>query len=162
VHELSDTKIRNAKPADKEYSLADGQGLSVRVQTNGTKIWLYRERVAHQPAVLGIIDLDPPHQLANVVRVGQRRARIALGRLGQRFFQVASWVAGAVCGTDAELEDARGGRAQPTDRIISAAGLDAPQRFKQLGRLDLAQRARTASARPRRPCSTRRARSTAM
>jgi hypothetical protein len=44
MHELSDTKIRNAKPADKEYSLADGQGLSVRVQTNGTKIWLYRYR----------------------------------------------------------------------------------------------------------------------
>ena len=44
MHELSDTKIRNAKPADKEYTLADGQGLSVRVQTNGTKIWLYRYR----------------------------------------------------------------------------------------------------------------------
>jgi hypothetical protein len=25
--ELSDTKIRNAKPADKEYTLADGQGI---------------------------------------------------------------------------------------------------------------------------------------
>jgi integrase len=42
--ELSDTKIRNAKPADKEYTLADGQGLSVRIQVNGTKIWLYRYR----------------------------------------------------------------------------------------------------------------------
>jgi hypothetical protein len=44
MHELSDTKIRNAKPADKEYTLADGQGLGVRVQTNGTKMWLYRYR----------------------------------------------------------------------------------------------------------------------
>ncbi len=44
MDELSDTKIRNAKSADKEYTLADGQGLSVRVQTNGTKIWLYRYR----------------------------------------------------------------------------------------------------------------------
>jgi hypothetical protein len=44
MHELSDTKIRNAKSADKEYTLADGQGLSVRLQTNGTKIWLYRYR----------------------------------------------------------------------------------------------------------------------
>jgi hypothetical protein len=40
--ELSDTKIRNAKPADKEYTPADGQGLSEWVQTNGTKTWLYR------------------------------------------------------------------------------------------------------------------------
>ncbi len=37
------------------------------------------------------------------------------------------------------MEDAGGGRAQPTDCVISAAGLDAPQRGKQLGRLDLAQ-----------------------
>jgi Arm DNA-binding domain len=44
MNELSDTKIRNAKPADKEYTLADGQGLSVRVQMNGTKIWLYLYR----------------------------------------------------------------------------------------------------------------------
>ncbi len=29
MDELSDTKIRNAKPADKEFTLADGQGLSV-------------------------------------------------------------------------------------------------------------------------------------
>src|SRR5262245_59501789 len=39
---LSDTTISNAKPKQKEYTLADGQGLSVRVQTNGTKLWLYR------------------------------------------------------------------------------------------------------------------------
>ena len=44
MNELSDTKIRNAKPADKEYTLADGQGLSVVVRPNGTKLWLYRYR----------------------------------------------------------------------------------------------------------------------
>lgn len=44
MDELSDTKIRNAKPADKEYTLADGQGLSVVVRPNGTKLWLYRYR----------------------------------------------------------------------------------------------------------------------
>jgi integrase len=44
MNELSDTKIRNAKPADKEFTLADGQGLSVVVRPNGTKLWLYRYR----------------------------------------------------------------------------------------------------------------------
>jgi integrase len=44
MNELSDTKIRNAKTADKEYTLADGQGLSVVVRPNGTKLWLYRYR----------------------------------------------------------------------------------------------------------------------
>ncbi|HLX15073.1 MAG TPA: integrase arm-type DNA-binding domain-containing protein [Bradyrhizobium sp.] len=44
MDELSDTKIRNATPADKEYAVADGQGLSVVVRPNGTKLWLYRYR----------------------------------------------------------------------------------------------------------------------
>lgn len=44
MDELSDTKIRNAAPADKEFAMADGQGLSVVVRPNGTKLWLYRYR----------------------------------------------------------------------------------------------------------------------
>jgi hypothetical protein len=44
MDELSDTKIRNAAPTDKEYAIADGQGLSVVVRPNGTKLWLYRYR----------------------------------------------------------------------------------------------------------------------
>jgi integrase len=44
MDELSDTKIRNATPADKEYAITDGQGLSVVVRPNGTKLWLYRYR----------------------------------------------------------------------------------------------------------------------
>ncbi|WP_315773791.1 MULTISPECIES: tyrosine-type recombinase/integrase [unclassified Bradyrhizobium] len=46
MDELSDTKIRNASPAEKEYALADGQGLSLVVRPNGTKLWLYRYRYA--------------------------------------------------------------------------------------------------------------------
>ena len=44
MDELSDTKIRNAAPLAKEYAIADGQGLSVVVRPNGTKLWLYRYR----------------------------------------------------------------------------------------------------------------------
>jgi hypothetical protein len=46
MDELSDTKIRNATPTDKEYAIADGQGLSVVVRPNGTKLRLYRYRFA--------------------------------------------------------------------------------------------------------------------
>ena len=42
MSELSDTQIRHAKAADKQYTIADGQGLSVMVRPNGTKSWLYR------------------------------------------------------------------------------------------------------------------------
>ena len=43
MDELSDTKIRNATPADKEYAIADGQGLSVVVRPNGTKLWRHED-----------------------------------------------------------------------------------------------------------------------
>ena len=39
---LTDNQIRHAKPKDKEYSLSQGQGLSLRVRTNGTKEWVLR------------------------------------------------------------------------------------------------------------------------
>lgn len=38
---LNDTQIKNAKPKPKEYNLADGQGLALRIKTNGTKQWLF-------------------------------------------------------------------------------------------------------------------------
>lgn len=37
---LTDTEIRQAKPKDKEYSLADGRNLYLRVKVNGSKAWV--------------------------------------------------------------------------------------------------------------------------
>jgi hypothetical protein len=34
---LSDSQIARAKPKDKNYTLTDGQGLSLRVRFGGTK-----------------------------------------------------------------------------------------------------------------------------
>jgi hypothetical protein len=65
MSELSDTKVRNAKPADKEYTLADGQGLSVRVQVNGTKIWLYRYRFGGKRAPYWDTKLGPNGHIGN-------------------------------------------------------------------------------------------------
>lgn len=39
---LSDTAARQAKPADKNYTLADVDGLSLYVSTSGTKSWHFR------------------------------------------------------------------------------------------------------------------------
>jgi integrase len=41
VKPLSDTRVRQAKPTAKEYNLADGKGLHLRVKPNGTKLWLF-------------------------------------------------------------------------------------------------------------------------
>ena len=39
---LTDTQIRHAKAKEKEYTLSHGQGLGIRVRTNGTKEWIFR------------------------------------------------------------------------------------------------------------------------
>jgi integrase len=38
---LTDTEAKQAKPKEKEYNLADGQGLYLRVKPNGSKLWLF-------------------------------------------------------------------------------------------------------------------------
>lgn len=38
---LNKTQIENAKPKDKEYILADGNGLILRVKPTGSKIWIF-------------------------------------------------------------------------------------------------------------------------
>lgn len=38
---LKDVTVRNAKPADKDYRLSDGDGLYVLVKTNGAKWWRF-------------------------------------------------------------------------------------------------------------------------
>jgi integrase len=38
---LSNTEVKQAKPKDKEYNLADGDGLSLRVKPNGSKLWIF-------------------------------------------------------------------------------------------------------------------------
>src|SRR5688572_20817447 len=41
VKPLTDTQVRNAKPRAKEYNLADGKGLYLRVKPIGSKLWLF-------------------------------------------------------------------------------------------------------------------------
>ena len=38
---LNDTQIKNSKPRGKEYSLADGGGLMLRVKPSGSKLWIF-------------------------------------------------------------------------------------------------------------------------
>jgi integrase len=38
---LTATKIKNSKPQAKEYSLSDGQKLSLRIKPSGTKAWIF-------------------------------------------------------------------------------------------------------------------------
>lgn len=46
---LTDTKIKAAKPAEKAYTMADGNGLQLLVKTNGSKLWEVRYTVNGKP-----------------------------------------------------------------------------------------------------------------
>ena len=51
---LTDTQCRNAKPADKQYKLTDGGGLTLLVKPNGTKLWQYRFKLAGKEGTYSI------------------------------------------------------------------------------------------------------------
>ena len=44
---LTDIQLRNAKPTDKPYKLADGGGLYVEVMPSGAKYWRMKVRQAN-------------------------------------------------------------------------------------------------------------------
>jgi len=39
---LTNTQVKLSKPHDKEYTLSDGDGLQLRVKTNGSKLWVLK------------------------------------------------------------------------------------------------------------------------
>ena len=49
---LNDMQIRRAKPEAKAYTLGDGQGLSLRIEPNGSKSWRFRYRYAGKPKMI--------------------------------------------------------------------------------------------------------------
>lgn len=49
---LTDTQLRNAKPADKDYSITDGQGLSILITSKGAKGWRFRYRHLGKPKLM--------------------------------------------------------------------------------------------------------------
>lgn len=51
--QLSDLQIKAAEPRDKEYMLADGEGLYLRVRPNG-KVWIYRYKQSGKEAKLSL------------------------------------------------------------------------------------------------------------
>jgi len=51
---LTDTSVRNSKPKDRPYKLADGQGLHLLVNPNGSRLWRLKYRVAGKEKLLSI------------------------------------------------------------------------------------------------------------
>lgn len=51
---LSDLRIRTARPRAKPYKLADGGGLYLLVQPNGSKLWRMKYRFMGREKLLSI------------------------------------------------------------------------------------------------------------
>lgn len=41
IHKLTDSRVAAARPKEKVYAVSDGGGLSLRVQTTGSRTWVY-------------------------------------------------------------------------------------------------------------------------
>lgn len=54
VMPLTDTKVKNAKPLDKEYKLTDGFGMFLRVTPKGSKYWQMAYRYEGKQKIFSI------------------------------------------------------------------------------------------------------------
>lgn len=61
---LTDTKVRSAKPEEKEYSLVDGDGMSLLVKPSGSKYWRFRFRFGGKQHLMAF-GVYPEISLAN-------------------------------------------------------------------------------------------------
>ena len=78
---LTDTQIKKAKPKEKEYSLSDGQGLSLRVKPNGSKLWLFNYYHPHTKKRQNIgAGIYPDTSLSRARQTRQQYREIAGGR----------------------------------------------------------------------------------
>ena len=51
---LNDTKIKQLKPTEKMYRIADHSGLCIEVRPNGSKLWRFRYRFLGKASMLSL------------------------------------------------------------------------------------------------------------
>lgn len=76
---LSDIQIKRAKPTEKPYTLNDGNGLSLLVETSGAKGWRFRYRFAGKPKMISF-GVYPAVSLADArARREEAKSQLAKG-----------------------------------------------------------------------------------
>lgn len=51
---LSDNRLKNLKPTKSTYRMADGDGLSIQVEPNGSKLWRFRYRIGGKEKMISM------------------------------------------------------------------------------------------------------------
>lgn len=120
---LSDTAIRNLKPREKPYKVADFDGLFVLVKPSGSRLWQFKYRIGGKEKLLSICPY-PETSLA------QARAKRDAAR---------SMVANGVDPSEAKQEQKR--RSQVQDRVTFAAqAREYLDKIRREGRADMTMR----------------------
>lgn len=76
---LTDAKIRTAKPQNKPYTLNDGNGLSLLIDTNGSKGWRFRYRFAGKPKMISFGTYGDVSLAEARTKRDEARAQVAQG-----------------------------------------------------------------------------------
>ena len=66
---LTDTKVRNLKPQDKLYRVADSHGLAIEVNPNGSKLWRHRFRYNNKATMMSL----GSYQMVSLLEARQKR-----------------------------------------------------------------------------------------
>ncbi|AKR44005.1 integrase arm-type DNA-binding domain-containing protein [Methylophilus sp. TWE2] len=77
---LTDTQLRNAKPTEKDYTITDGQGLSILITSKGAKGWRFRYRHLGKPKLISFGTYPEVSLQQARARRDQARALVAEGK----------------------------------------------------------------------------------
>lgn len=76
---LTDTALRNAKPKESDYTITDGQGLSILISCKGGKWWRFRYRYLGKPKLISLGTYPEVSLLQARARRDEARALVAEG-----------------------------------------------------------------------------------
>jgi integrase len=166
---LSDFACKNAKPKDKPYRLADGDGLYLLVQKNGSRLWQLRYRYLEKENVLSfgkyplvslldarerrddakrllITGIDPSAQRKEEKVTALTEARTTFGLIAEEYItrmEDRDAAAATVTKTKWLLEDLANPLAKrPIKEITPAEILQLLQKIEKSGRRETARRLR--------------------
>lgn len=80
---LTDTKVRSAKPQEKEYTLVDGDGMFLLVHPNGSRYWRFRFRFGGKQHLMAF-GVYPETSLADARQKREEARRLAAAGIDPR------------------------------------------------------------------------------
>lgn len=80
---LTDTKVRSAKPKEKEYSLVDGDGMFLLIHPNGSKYWRFRFRFGGKQHLMAF-GVYPETSLADARQKREKARRLVAAGVDPR------------------------------------------------------------------------------